>query len=191
MDAGPAHVLTDTVRPTAANGCLYVCTVAGTSGTTEPAWPTTVGATVVDGSLTWNTVPSNQEVFQVEDIGVTTIGSDYATTAVLAVNSAVGAQRQLRFLTNGSQRWGILTGSTPEPGLNVGSDFLISRYSDGGINLGAALTITRATGVVTLATAPVITALPINAANDAAAAAAGVQPGGEYRNGSIKMIRVA
>jgi hypothetical protein len=36
-----------------------------------------------------------------------------------------------------------------------------------------------------------ITTIPsINAANDAAAASAGVQIGEEYRNGSVKMIRV-
>jgi hypothetical protein len=33
--------------------------------------------------------------------------------------------------------------------------------------------------------------LPANAANDAAAATAGVPVGGEYRNGSVKMVRVA
>jgi hypothetical protein len=33
--------------------------------------------------------------------------------------------------------------------------------------------------------------LPVNAANDAAAAAAGVPVNGEYRNGSVKMVRVA
>jgi hypothetical protein len=35
-----------------------------------------------------------------------------------------------------------------------------------------------------------ITTVPVNAANDAAAASAGVSIGGEYRNGSVKMIRV-
>lgn len=38
------------IRPTTANGKLYECTTAGTTGSTEPTWPTTIGNTVADGS---------------------------------------------------------------------------------------------------------------------------------------------
>lgn len=54
--ASTAYALGDFVRPTSiADGSLFVyeCTVAGTSGTTEPTWPTVDGQTVVDGSVTW------------------------------------------------------------------------------------------------------------------------------------------
>jgi hypothetical protein len=40
-------------EPTTRNGHVYICTVAGTTGTTEPNWPTTSGGTVVDGTVTW------------------------------------------------------------------------------------------------------------------------------------------
>lgn len=44
------------VRPTVFNGYHYSCSVAGTSGGAEPAWPTTLGATISDGSATWTCV---------------------------------------------------------------------------------------------------------------------------------------
>lgn len=43
--------------PTVANGYAYQVTVAGTShATTQPTWPTTVGATVTDGTVTWQNI---------------------------------------------------------------------------------------------------------------------------------------
>ncbi len=43
----------DFVIPTAINGYIYECTTAGTGGAGEPVWPTTVGNTVADGTVTW------------------------------------------------------------------------------------------------------------------------------------------
>lgn len=40
----------DTYLPTVANGHKYTLTTAGTTGTTEPTWPTTAGTTVSSGS---------------------------------------------------------------------------------------------------------------------------------------------
>lgn len=46
------------VLPTLANfsGFFYQCTTPGVSGATEPTWPTTPGATVVDGGVTWTCI---------------------------------------------------------------------------------------------------------------------------------------
>jgi len=51
--ASTAYALGAYVRPTTPNGFRYECTTAGTSGTTEPVWPTTLGSTVTDGTAVW------------------------------------------------------------------------------------------------------------------------------------------
>ncbi len=44
------------------NGHIYICIVAGTAANTQPAWPTTTGATVADGSVTWREYGSDAGV---------------------------------------------------------------------------------------------------------------------------------
>jgi len=48
-----AYALGDAARPVTRNGYVYEVTTAGTSGASEPTWPTTPGNTVVDGTVTW------------------------------------------------------------------------------------------------------------------------------------------
>ena len=51
-----AFNLNDRVALQPYNGLYYRCSVAGTSGLTQPTWPTTNGGTVVDGGVTWTAV---------------------------------------------------------------------------------------------------------------------------------------
>ena len=52
-----AYVLGNRRRPTVQNGFLYECTTAGTSAfVTEPTWPTRLGATVTDNTVTWTCI---------------------------------------------------------------------------------------------------------------------------------------
>jgi hypothetical protein len=52
--ANTVYILGNVRRPTVYNGGFtYEVLVAGTSGATEPTWPTTIGNTVTDGTVTW------------------------------------------------------------------------------------------------------------------------------------------
>lgn len=51
--ASTVYSASDYVIPTTANGRIYKTTSGGTSGGSEPTWPTTTGGTVVDGTVTW------------------------------------------------------------------------------------------------------------------------------------------
>ena len=48
-----AYVVGDIIRPEPQNGRSYICTVAGTTGGTPPAWPTVEKSTTIDGTVTW------------------------------------------------------------------------------------------------------------------------------------------
>lgn len=51
--ASTAYTLGQFRIPTTANGYRYEITTAGTSAATQPTWPTTIGATVTDGTAVW------------------------------------------------------------------------------------------------------------------------------------------
>ncbi len=51
--ASTAYSLDDIVVPTTANGFQYRCSVAGTSDSSEPTFPTDLGVTVADNTATW------------------------------------------------------------------------------------------------------------------------------------------
>jgi hypothetical protein len=51
--ASTGYSLGDAVIPSNPTGLRYVCTTAGTSGATQPQWPSVIGDTVVDGSAEW------------------------------------------------------------------------------------------------------------------------------------------
>lgn len=50
------------VRPTTDNGFQYAAVDGGKSGSVEPTWPTTINATVDDGTIQWTAVPVDARI---------------------------------------------------------------------------------------------------------------------------------
>lgn len=56
--ASTAYAVGTIVRASSvqASGLVFRCSVAGTSASTQPAWPTDIGSTVVDNTVTWKAI---------------------------------------------------------------------------------------------------------------------------------------
>jgi hypothetical protein len=97
--------------------------------------------------------------------------SPAAGAAALFLNKpASGVGNQLYGQTGGLSRWLMLMGnSAAESGGNVGSDFALQRYADGGGSLDTPLTIARATGIVDFLNKPTVAGATFAAPFDAMA----------------------
>ena len=74
-----AYSVGDIVQPPTPNGYKYQSESDGNSDATEPAaWPTTIGATVVDGGVTWRCIDEIHEASEIR-LASTQAGLDGAT----------------------------------------------------------------------------------------------------------------
>jgi len=74
-----AYTSGDTVLPTTPNGRMYRCSTSGTSGGSQPTWPTTPGGTVADGSAVWTEMTPD---FEAGTNLVEVTGGSYARVGV-------------------------------------------------------------------------------------------------------------
>lgn len=102
------------VVPDAGNGFYYVASKGGTSGGTEPSFPTSIGSTVTDGTVTWTCAGSSLYYYTAIQGGISqgpTGGSSIGT--VPQFPQTVGDT-----VTDGSVVWknsGLLTAAAPAP----------------------------------------------------------------------------
>lgn len=76
------EVITPATGGTIGNGHTYRCTAAGTSGTSQPSFATTEGATVADGPITWTeTTPVMAQTLADSTVGVITIAPTVTRSA--------------------------------------------------------------------------------------------------------------
>lgn len=65
-DNATAYSLGDLAEPVTPNGFKYKITTAGTSGASEPTWPTTIGATVIDGTCVWECLSARHPITEIK-----------------------------------------------------------------------------------------------------------------------------
>lgn len=91
-----AYALGDIVKRLTGTGIYWFkATVAGTSGVAEPTWPSTLGGTVVDGTVTWTAIRARRLVGTVT---ASANRSSIVATGISVVNDYFGAGF-LTFLT--------------------------------------------------------------------------------------------
>ena len=107
-EASTAYILGDYVWPTTFNGYRYVCTTAGTSGASEPTWPTTLGNTVNDGSVVWtcialaSAIPEQHE--EIIILGATGYLATSASAYTVDRATIAGRHATINFLRWGKER---------------------------------------------------------------------------------------
>ena len=151
--------LTNYRAPTTPNGFAYEVTTAGTTGATEPTWPTTIGATVTDGTVVFTcrraaiTVSVAGNFSTLDFTGYT---GTFVVNNILSTISGGGAARSATFSStmalSGSSRIGFSSGgdiTLTSNGLTIPIEIRIS--NGGTLILGSDLnytnTFTNATSI--------------------------------------------
>ena len=88
--ASTAYVLGVIRCPNTGNGFFYEVTTAGTTAATEPVWPTTVGATVVNGTVTWTCRASTVTLATAQTVGTINF-TGFTGTFTFAANLFAGS----------------------------------------------------------------------------------------------------
>ena len=144
------------VTPITKNGRKYICTTAGTSGASEPTWPTTVGNTVVDGTVTWtcSELSLSNILSRLDSLDGTNGTTTYGANRFINI----GPVTDLITINSISTSAGVATITTStNHGITTGTQIAISGCTGTALRYNGVWTATS-TGLTTL-TAPVPTDL--------------------------------
>lgn len=124
--ASTAYTVGETLEPTVGNGYRYVVqsiSGGGTSGASEPNWPTAIGSTVVDNEITWVCIAPTHEPTEIKlattsgDLDSAVAGAALSLGVTLSGGSGNAIAVHIR-LTNAVQEVSSNTGN-PELGLQL------------------------------------------------------------------------
>ena len=177
--ASCAYLAGQVARPTTGNSHLYQCTTAGTTGATQPTWPT-AGGTVTDGTAVWTDLGTS---------ATAAILTKAATATGTGLTVGFGRSGSLVQMTSFSSHHIIPSGSVPAAavtgGAGTGATVAVS-----GTDVAHQVTLTTGTGpaageqfVLTFALPFAARPLGISITAFSAAAAAFLQ-GGYYLAGN-------
>ena len=103
-------------------GRLYEATTGGTSGVAEPTWPTTTGATVTDGTVTWTDRGAFAAVadtdYEVRPEGIFVLGGGIPDGCPVEISYTYGAYDLVQALTSGSSIFELSFGGLNEANSN-------------------------------------------------------------------------
>lgn len=109
-------------EPTVSNGYRYEVTVAGTTGATQPTWPTAIGSTVTDGTVTWINRGAKHPTTEIK-LAATAGGLDSAIAGAplslgTTIESGVANAKEINIrLTNSVTN--VSESGIPEIGINI------------------------------------------------------------------------
>ena len=148
----------NTLTLTATDGSTLAIGAGGTLASAAYVATGTSGATIplLNGTNVWNGVSSTFN-YGASGASQVFVGASNAQDAYLYLRANAAQTRSLVYQTGTTNRWQLYADTVAESGSSAGSNFHLRAYDDAGASLGDALSIVRATRVVTFPVAPTFT----------------------------------